>query len=87
MWVTKLPSIIPENERLVYVLFEDAINFEPKYWVYEMCIPELICIIGEVNGLDDFYIVSEKIKWLISECHEDIVSFVGNSLNLECFES
>lgn len=30
MWVTKLPGIIPENERLVYVLFEDAINFEPK---------------------------------------------------------
>lgn len=87
MWVTKLPGIIPENERLVYVLFEDAINFEPKYWVYEMCIPELICIIGEVNGLDDFYIVSKKFKWLISECHEDIVSFVGNSLNLECFES
>lgn len=87
MWVTKLPGIIPENERLVYVLFEDAINFEPKYWVYEMCIPELICIIGEVNGLGDFYIVSKKFKWLISECHEDIVSFVGNSLNLECFES
>lgn len=36
MWVTKLPGIIPENERLVYVLFEDAINFEPKYWVYEI---------------------------------------------------
>ncbi len=86
MWVTKLPSIIPKSERFVYVLFEDCKNFEPKYWVYEMCIPELICIIGEVYGLNDFYIVSKKFDWLISECHEDVVSFVGNSLNLSCFE-
>ncbi len=43
-----------------------------------MCIPELICIIGEVYGLDDFYIVSKKFNWLISECHEDVVSFLMN---------
>lgn len=86
MWVVKLSKIIPESERFVYVLFEDSKNFEPKYWVYEMCIPELICMIGEAHGLDDFYIVSKKFDWLISECHEDIVSFVGNSLNLSCFE-
>ena len=86
MWVEKLPDIIPEGEKLVYVLFEDCKNFEPKHWVYEMGIPELICIIGEVYVLDDFYIVSKKFEWLISECHEDVVSFVGNSLNLSCFE-
>ena len=86
MWVTKLPNIIPENDQLVYVLFEDSINFRSKYWIYEMGIPELICIIGEVCGLDDFYIVSKKFDWLISECHEDIVSFVGSPLNLSCFE-
>lgn len=86
MWVEKLPDIIPESGGLIYALFEDVKNFEPKYWVYEMCIPELICVVGEVNGLDDFYIVSKKFDWLISECHEDIVSFVGSGLNLSCFE-
>lgn len=86
MWVTKLPDIIPENNQFVYVLFEDSKNFKPKYWVYEMRIPELVCMIGEVNGLKDFYIVSKKFDWLISECHEDVVSFVGKSLNLSCFE-
>lgn len=86
MWFTKLPEIIPEKDQRVYVLLEDTKNFEPKYWVYEMGIPELICVIGEVNGLDDFYLVSKKLTWLISECHEDIVSFVGSSLNLSCFE-
>lgn len=86
MWITKLPQILPEREKFVYALFEDSKNYQPQYWVYEMCIPELICIIGEVYGLDDFYIVSKKFEWLISECHEDVVSFVGNCLNLSCFD-
>ena len=85
MWVQKLSKIIPSNESLVYALFEDVINFQPKYWIYEMCIPELICIIGNVNCLDDFYIVSKKFEWLISENHEDIVSFVGATLDISCF--
>lgn len=87
LWVTKLPRILPESEKYVYVLFEDTKNFQPKYWVYEMCIPELICIIGEVYVLNDFYIVSKKFDWLISECHEDVVSFVGNSFHLSCFDA
>lgn len=86
MWVQKLPKILPSYDNVVYALFEDAQNFQPKYWLYEMCIPELICIIGNVNCLNDFYIVSKKLDWLISENHEDIVSFVGDSLDMSCFE-
>lgn len=85
MWVARLPQILPEREKFVYALFEDRKNYQPKYWVYEMGIPELICIIAEVYGLNDFYIVSKKFEWLISECHEDVVSFVGDSLDLSCF--
>ena len=40
----------------------------------------------KIEKLNFFYIVSKKFEWLISECHEDIVSFVGNSLNLSCFD-
>lgn len=87
MWFLRLPDIIPQNEGLVYALFEDSKNFRPKYWVYEMRIPELICALGEVCGLNDYYIVSKKFDWLISECHEDVVSFVGTRLNLSCFEN
>lgn len=86
MWVAKLPDIIPENDNPVYVLFEDSVNYKPKYWIYEMRIPELICIIGEAYGINDFYIVSKKFNWLISECHEDVVSFVGDSLCLSYFD-
>ncbi len=86
MWVKKLPEIIPRKDSAVYALFEDTLSYQPKYWVYEMCIPELIYIIGEINGLEDFYIVSKKFEWLISENHEEIVSFVSDSLKLSCFE-
>ncbi len=86
MWITKLPRILPKSEKNVYVLFEDIKNYQPKYWLYEMYIPELVCIIGEVYGLGDYYVVSKKFDWLISECHEDVVSFVGSSLNLSCFD-
>ncbi|MFC2616103.1 MAG: DUF6756 family protein [Treponema sp.] len=42
-------------------------------------------MISEIYGLNDFYIVSKKFDWLISECHEDVVSFVGKTLNISCF--
>lgn len=86
MWVQQLPKIISSHDDMVYVLFEDVIHFQPKYWIYEMGISELICIIGNVNGLNDFYIVSKKLDWLISENHEDIVSFVGDTLDISCFK-
>ena len=50
-----------------------------------MGLAELICVVGAVNGLDDFYLVSKKFRWLISECHEDVVSFLGEDLDLSCF--
>lgn len=87
LWFTKLPYILPSHVQSVFVLFEDSKNCEVKYYLYEMHIPELICVLLEVNGLNDFYIVSKKFDFLISECHEDIVSFVGNNLNLSCFNN
>ena len=85
LWFKQLPQIVPSEEQPVYVLFEDIKNFKPKYWVYEMYLPELICVLGEVEGLSDFYIVSKKFEWLISECHEDVVSFVGAPFDLSSF--
>ena len=39
-------------------------------------------LVDELNP-DDFYLVSKKYDWLISENHEDVVSFVGNNLKYE----
>ena len=84
-WKAELISIIPSTDS-VYVLFEDSKNYEPKYWLYESYINELIFILGEINGLDDFYIVSKKYDWLISLNHHDVVSYIGNGLNLKEIE-
>lgn len=80
LWYRRLDRIIPDT--LHYVLFEDKENYHPKYWVYEMFPNEIITVINESEGLKDFYIVSKKFKWLISECHEDIVFFVGDEIDI-----
>lgn len=51
---------MPNNKENLFVLIEDRNAYEPKYWVYEMFLPELICIIKELCGLDDYYIISKK---------------------------
>ena len=78
-WYQQLFRIIPNT--LCYVLFEDTVNYQPKYWVYEMYPSEIITVINESNP-NDFYIVSKKYKWLISECHEDIVYFLGDEIDI-----
>ena len=82
LWYHHLPNIVPHLEEPVYVLFEDIKNYEPKYWLYEMWIIEFMMLLDELNP-DDFYIVSKKYDWLISENHEDVVSFVGDNLKYE----
>ena len=52
-----------------------------KNWVIEMYLDELKVILGEA-GYYDYYIVSKKYEWLISENHHAIVSFVGDCLDL-----
>lgn len=81
-WVEKLRQIIPDEA--VYVLFEDTKSYEPKYWLYEACVSELITVLSECVLWGDFYIVSKKYDWLISLNHHDILSFVGNRVCSDC---
>lgn len=83
-WFEKLNEIIPVECLFVYALFEDKCR---KYWVYETKIPELIQILSEAEGLPDYYIVSKKFNWLISENHESIVSLVGTGFHTQIFET
>ena len=85
LWYQQLDKIIPDT--LHYVLFEDTVNFQPKYWLYEMFPNEMITVINESECLSDFYIVSKKFKWLISEDHEDIVYFVGDEIDISLIGS
>ena len=50
-WYHLLPQIILDNKEPIYVLFEDTVNYQPKYWLYEMYIPELIVVIDQRKKL------------------------------------
>lgn len=82
LWYHNLAAVVPSPGEPVYLLLEDCKGYQPKYWLYEMYLPELITVLDEIPGLDDFYIVSKKYQWLISENHEEIAAFVGDGLNL-----
>lgn len=86
LWYHDLDLIIPRPDEPVYVLLEDVKNYTAKYWLYEMYLPELKLVLDEISGLNDFYIVSRKYEWLISENHEDIISLIGSCLNAESLD-
>ena len=81
LWFEDLDQIIPHPESAVYVLFEES-RQRAKYWVFEMYLEELKVILGEAECYGDYYIVSKKYEWLISENHHAIVSIVGDCLDL-----
>ena len=81
-FLTLLPKIIPKNEPTFWLLIETRGD---KYWLYEGTLPAITEIINEIVT-SDFYIVSKKMEWLISENHHDVWSFVGEKLKLSCLE-
>lgn len=83
LWFEQLSHIIPNPAAPLYALFEDDHHMRTKYWVYEGYLKELIVILRETPGISDYYIVSKKMDWLISECHEDVACFVGESLKMK----
>lgn len=81
LWFEHLNKMIPNPKNAFYVLFEEIGRQRPKYWVFEMYLDELIVILNE-SIVNDYYIVSKKYDWLISENHHNIVSFVGKGFHL-----
>ena len=40
-------------------------------WVYEGYIKEILAVLGEMDGLlEDFYIVSPVVDWMIAYCDD-----------------
>lgn len=76
LWFHQLKKHIPENKPF-YVFLEGRKAYEPKYWLYEMCINELMTVLEKSYTLMDFYIVSKKFDWLLSEDHEEYLHIIG----------
>jgi hypothetical protein len=76
-----LEEIIPENESVWFIALNGGKRKKQgNFWVYEGTIKPIVSVIGETLLLDEFYIVSKKLKWLICENHHDCLIGIGEDI-------
>lgn len=94
VWFHALPQIIPADD-MVYFLIDIGEDwyFGERFLIFESGIPELVKVLDLLNqsafldlGHQDYYIVSKKYRWIIGFNHHDIVSLVGDGLQLDAFK-
>lgn len=76
----KLDLLIDRNE-IVYFLVNETINELTKYWQYEGNIKSIILIIGELLGLDEYYLISKKYDWFLCTNHHDVLIGTGTMIS------
>lgn len=95
-WFHSLPQIIEDGDKMVYFLIDRGGDWHTgeEFWLFESYIPELVKALDLLNhtafldnGWSDYYIVSKKYKWIIGFNHHDIISCIGEGLDLGCFEN
>lgn len=93
-WFQQLPQVIPQEE-MVYFLIDCGSDWYggEEFWIFEGYVPELIKALMLLNqtfwldlGWRDYYLVSKKYKWIIGFNHHDVVSFVGEGIDLQSFQ-
>ena len=73
-------EILPNPNEPMYLVTEDS-----NYAVYEGYLEEIVLFVGECVN-EDFYLVSKKMAWLVSEHHHAGVVFSGETLRTERFD-
>lgn len=93
-WFHYLPQII-SGDSMVYFLIDKGGDWYSgeHFWIFESYIPELVRALDLLSqtaflgtGWSDYYIVSKKFRWIIGFNHHDIISCIGEELNLDCFK-
>jgi len=92
-WFYDLPQIISKNEMVYFLIDKGADWYNGEcFWILESYVPELVKILDLLNktaflntGWSDYYIVSKKFRWIMGFNHHDIISCIGEGLNLNCF--
>lgn len=74
-------SLLVDEKELVYFLVSETINELTKYWYYEGRIESIMLILGE-SGINEYYLVSKKYKWLLCYNHHDVLIGCGNIIPL-----
>ena len=74
-WIEEFPKLVKDEK--VYLFLEG----DYKYWVAECSSAIVQYIVYELA--DDYYITDKKFNWLITENHHEIITFIGNGIDME----
>ena len=77
----KLDLLIKKNE-IVYFFVNETVREQTKYWYYEGKVKNVIKLLEEVLGFDEYYICSKKYDWLLCVNHHDILIGTGDLIPL-----
>ena len=77
-------SFVPENaagtigelvagEQSAFLILENP----PKRWVFEVDPSVVAKLLGESVGIDEYYVVDTKLRWLVAENHHGVVVATG----------
>ncbi len=95
-WFYSLPQIIPDDKMVYFLIDKGNCSWHngEVFWIFESYIPELIKTLDLLNqtafldhGWLDYYIFSKKFQWLIGFNHHNIISCIGENLNLNGFKN
>ena len=95
-WFYSLPQIIPDDKMVYFLIDKGNCSWHngEVFWIFESYIPELIKTLDLLNqtafldhGWLDYYIISKKFQWLIGFNHHNIISCIGENLNLNGFKN
>ena len=71
-------NLLIQRDAIVYFFVNETMNEQTKYWYYQGNVNSIISIIGEIIGLDEYYIVSKKYDWLLCTNHHDVLIGAGS---------
>jgi len=89
-WFQALPRLLPEETGKVYFLLDLGGDryAAGSFWLFEGYLPELVQVLSLLNhtaflglGWPDYYIVSQKYRWIIGFNHHDVVSLAGEGFS------
>jgi hypothetical protein len=73
----QLLKLVNHDEQ-VWLMLNETVNEQPKYWYYEGYIETIVLILYESTQTDEVYIASKKYDWLMCINHHDVLIATGN---------
>lgn len=74
-----LSTLIPADE-YVWLLLNETVNENVKYWFYEGEIGPIVQVLMEACGVDEVILVSKRLEWLVCLNHHDALVASGKNM-------